>query len=62
MYNDKQVKNFTNNVEKIIVNNVLLVSKSSINYPKADIDYPDLSLKNFQKIFKIVFNVLIGKN
>ena len=54
--------------EKIIVDNVLyeLAKALKIIYPKADIDYPDLTLKKpqKQKYKKVKFgnNVLIGKN
>ena len=55
-------------IEKIIVKNVLLELAHAINkiYEKADIDYPDLSLKpiNKKKYKTVKFgnNVLIGKN
>ncbi len=56
------------NTEKIIVKNVLFELANLLKkiYPKADIDYPDLSLKKFnQKQYKKVKfgnNVLVGKN
>jgi len=56
------------NVEKIIVKNVLfeLAKTLKIIYPTADIDYPDLTLKNpLKKKFasvKFSNNVLVGKN
>jgi len=55
-------------VEKIIVKNVLLELAYALNkiYEKADIDYPDLSLKttNKKKYKSVKFgnNVLIGSN
>ena len=55
-------------IEKIIVNNVLyeLAKIIKLVYPNADIDYPDLTLKNpaknkFKKV-KFGNNVLLGKN
>ncbi len=55
-------------VEKIIVVNVLFELASVLKkiYPNADVDYPDLALKNAQdlkyKSVKFGNNVLIGKN
>ena len=57
-----------NRIEKIVVNNVLLKLAEVINkiYPKADVDYPDLSLNkpNKKKFKSVKFgnNVLVGKN
>ena len=65
----KKLQNFLpNNVEKIIVKSVLFELASMLKkiYPDADIDYPDITLKNANKSkFKSVKfgnNVLIGKN
>ena len=54
-------------VEKIVVDNVLfeLARITKLIYPFSDIDYPDLTLKKPQKLYKKVKfgnNVLIGKN
>ena len=63
----EKLKNYLpKNTKKIIVNNVLFELSKLINklYPKADIDYPDLSLKkpskNKYKNVKFGNNVLIG--
>ena len=65
----EKLKNFLpKNVEIILVKNVLFELAKILNkiYPNADIDYPDLSLKNpsknFFKTVKFGNNVLIGKN
>ena len=55
---------------KIIVKNVLFVTSVVLKmfYPKADLDYPDLNLKNYSKLkikyknVKFGNNVLLGKN
>ena len=64
---NKLSKYLPNNVEKIIVKNVLyeLAKNLKLIYPKADIDYPDFTLKKPNKNYKSVNfgnNVLIGKN
>ena len=65
---NKLEKFLPKNVEKIVVKNVLLELAITLKkiYPNADIDYPDLSLKNpNKKKFKSVKfgnNVLVGKN
>ena len=63
---DKLSKYLPKNVEKIIVKNVLyeLAKVLKLIYPKADIDYPDFTLKKPSKNKSVNFgnNVLIGKN
>ena len=65
---EKLSKDLPTSVEKIIVKSVLseLARIAKIMYPKADIDYPDTSLKSPQKskykTVKFGNNVLIGKN
>ena len=65
---DKLEKFLPKKIEKIIVKNVLfeLAKTLKILYPKADIDYPDLTLKKPNnkkyKLVKFGNNVLIGKN
>ncbi len=64
----KLEKFLPNNIEKILVNNVLVaLAKTLVKiYPFANIDYPDLSLKkpNKKKIKSVKFgnNVLVGLN
>ena len=65
----KKLENFLpKNLQRVIVKNVLfeLARVTKIIYPFADIDYPDLTLKNpnKQRNKKVKFgnNVLIGKN
>lgn len=66
--NEKLEKYLPHKTKKIIVNNVLFELSNILKkiYPAADIDYPDLTLKNPNiKSFKNVKfgkNVLIGKN
>ena len=65
---DKLKEFLPKDVQRIVVNKVLLYLATTLNkiYPRADIDYPDLSLKkpNIKKFKTVKFgnNVLIGKN
>ncbi|MDC0953022.1 UDP-3-O-(3-hydroxymyristoyl)glucosamine N-acyltransferase [Pelagibacteraceae bacterium] len=65
---DKLAKFLPKNTQKIIVKNVLFELAKALKkiYPQADIDYPDLSVKNPKKnkynSVKFGNNVLIGKN
>ena len=65
---DKLQKYLKKSVKKIIVRNVLFELANVLKkiYPNADIDYPDLTLKNPSKkkysLVKFGNNVLIGKN
>ena len=67
MYNQKLERYLPKHVEKIIVVNVLFELASVLKkiYPNADVDYPDLALKNAQdlkyKSVKFGNNVLIVK-
>ena len=65
--NEKLKSLLPQNINKIVVGNVLFELAKVLKqiYPNADIDYPDLSLKEPNKKFKSVKfgnKVLIGKN
>ena len=67
-YYSKTRKILPKNTEKIIVKNVLYELATALTkiYPKADVDYPDLTLKkpSSKKYNSVKFgnNVLVGKN